>query len=100
MNSPDGSVRRVFPLKCITMVAMDKAVGIILKLEWGEERAYEMVPCIDVTTSTPSHDDRKLPALFHFRAVMNASAKWETKSDTTVCTESGGVQQQAFSLFG
>ncbi len=93
---PDGSVRRIFPLKCISIVVLDKAVGIILKLEWGEERAYEMVPCI-FTTSAPGHVDRKSSALFHFWAA-NAADKQEKNVATTGCKESGDVKQ-APSLF-
>ncbi len=93
-------MRRIFPLKSITIVALDKGVGIILKLEWGEEHSYEMTPYIFTTTSRPGPADRISPsALFHFWSA-NAPAEWEKNVAGAIgCKESGNMHQ-ASSLFG
>ncbi len=82
------------------MVVLDRAVGIILKLEWGEERAYEMVPSI-FATSVPEHIDRKSSALFHFWSANALHEKEKNTATTGGCKESGGdVKQASSSSFG
>ncbi len=93
-------MRRIFPLKSITNVALEtKGFGIILKLEWGDEHSYEMTPCIFTATSNPGHTEGISPpsAFFHFWSA-NAPANREK----SMASEIGGKESdhQASSLFG